>query len=352
MKKETLADKMAKKAFLSDDFQKSWAVHMQAFGPILGPAFEGDYQSRVHLTAALNKLSRKDLQGGLEKLKLLQDKCETNADKAAFLFFVGLCMELAGDQVQMLAFYQLAGDYNHRFYLPYMKQAKFYESGFLYERAEENYRKAIGCFTGTGLSMQDRRILGSAYTSLAACLTMMHRYEEAEDSLSASRQLWPEAPGRSAAEAVLYAALGQQEKMNESLRVLEGHAPEAYPSTRDLCGRILDGTEAMFCAVDVEEEKLEGFWNWFLENASFMEARLEDEDDDGLSEAIGEQLNAAFPFGEKELETRILLEEDSFRVLLPDYFAVGLTRGYERLLEMRPEELPERWKFEIVRYTK
>lgn len=351
MKKETLADKIAKKTFFSQDFQNKWAIHMGAFGPILGPAFEEDYQSRIHLMAALNHISRRDIHGALEKLKLIQEKCETNADKAAWLFFVGLCFEFAGQQEQMLSFYQSAGDFHHRFYLPYMKLAKFYQQGCLYDRAEENFRKAIGCFEGTGPDDGDRRILGSAYTSLATCLTMMHRYGEAEDTLRISRQLWPEAPGRSAAEAVLYAALGRQEDMNTSLSVLENHAPEVYPSVRDMTGRILDGTEALFCGLDVEEEKIEGFWNWFLENAGVMEARLDEEDYDGLLDAINEQLNVVFPFGEKELETEILLEKERFRLQLPDYYAVALTRGYERLLEKKPETVPERWDFEIVRYT-
>lgn len=351
MRKETLADKIAKKTFFSPDFQNKWATHMGAFGPILGPAFAEDYQSRIHLMAALNHISRRDVQGGLDKLKLIQDKCETNADKAAWLFFAGLCFEFAGMQEQMLVCYRSAGEFHHRFYMPYMKLAKFYQQGCLYDRAEESYRDVIGCFEGTGLDDSDRRILGSAYTSLAACLTMMHRYEEAEDALRLSRQLWPDAPGRSAAEAVLYAALGQQEKMNASLSVLENHAPEAYPSVRDMTGRILDGTEALFCAVEIEETKISDFWNWFLENAELMEARLDDEDFDGLLDTINEQLNAVFPFGEKELETEILLEEGRFRVQLPDCYAVGLTRGYEQLLEKKPEDGLDRWDFEIVRYT-
>lgn len=350
MKKETLADRLAKKTFFSRDFQDQWAVHMGAFGPILGPAFAEDYPSRIHLMAALNHISRRDVQGGLEKLKQIQAKCVTNADKAAWLFFAGLCFEFGGQQEQMLACYRAAGDFHHRFYMPYMKMAKFYQQGCLYDRAEESYRDAIGCFEGTGLDDSDRRILGSAYTSLATCLTMMHRYEEAEDALQVSRQLWPDAPGRSAAEAVLYAAVGQQEKMNTSLNVLQAHAPEVYPSVRDMAGRILDGTEALFCAMEVEEEKIAGFWNWFLENAALIEARLDEKDYDGLLEAIGEQLNEVFPFGEKELEPEILLEDGHFRLQLPDYYAVGLTRGYERLLEKKPEEGLERWSFEIVRY--
>lgn len=350
MKKETLADKIAKKTFLSADFQKQWAIHMGAFGPILGPAFAEDYQSRIHLIAALNHISRRDVRSGLKKLQQLQEKCETNGDKAAWLFFVGLCYEFAGQQEQMLSFYQAAGEFHHRFYMPYLKLAKWFQQGCLYDRAEENYRLAIGCFEGTGPDDADRRILGSAYTGLATALTMMHRYGEAEEALFASRQLWPDAPGRSAAEAVLYAALGQQEKVNASLLILESHAPEVYPSVRDMAGRILDGTEALFCAVEIEEEKIAAFWRWFLENREELEARLDKEEFDGLLEPIEERLNDLLPCGERELEAEILLEEGKFRLQLPDYYAVGLARGYERLLEQKPEEGLDRWSFEIVHY--
>ena len=37
MKKETLADKLARKSFESKKIQESWQVHFQAFGPILKP---------------------------------------------------------------------------------------------------------------------------------------------------------------------------------------------------------------------------------------------------------------------------------------------------------------------------
>lgn len=349
MKKETMADKIARKTFFTQDVQQKWAVHMGAFGPILGPAFEEDYPSRIHLMAALNHISRRDIPGGIKKLEQLREKCETDAEKAAWLFFMGLCFEFGGMQEQMLGYYRAAGEFHHRFYLPYLKVAKFYQQGCLYERAEEAYHRAIDCFAGTGLSENDRRILGSAYTGLATCLTMMHRYEEAEAALETSRQHWPEAPGRSAAEAVLYAALGEEGKMQASLAVLEGHAPEAYPSVADMTRRIREGSEALFCEMDVDGEKIKAFWQWFLENREEMERRLDSEDYDGLMEPITARLNDLLPFGERELDAQILLEEDCFRLLLPDYYAVGLTRGYEQLLEACPAEKLERWNFEIVR---
>ena len=49
MRKETFADKLARKTFESSAIQKSWQTHMQAFGPILEPTFVNDYQSKIHL---------------------------------------------------------------------------------------------------------------------------------------------------------------------------------------------------------------------------------------------------------------------------------------------------------------
>ena len=115
MAKLTLAEKLAKKTFESDMFQKSWQVHLQTFGPLLEPAFTDSYQARVHLTAALNLISRQDLKGGLEKLKELQKYVETDADKTAWLFFMGLVFDMAGVKEAMLDFYQQAAEFGHSF---------------------------------------------------------------------------------------------------------------------------------------------------------------------------------------------------------------------------------------------
>lgn len=353
MKKETIADKIAKKTFHSEEFQKSWAVHMQAFGPILAPAFEGDYQSRVHLTAALNQISRKNLQAGFEKLKLLKEKCETNADKAAWLFFMGLCFDMAGMTEDMLVCYRQAAEFHHRFYMPYMKVAKFYQQGCMYDKAEENFLAAIHCFDGKGPDLQEKRIISSAYTSLATCLTMMHRYPEAEAALETSRQLYPEAPGRSAAEAVLYAALGRAEEMENSLAILRQHAPEVWPEVQQMTDRIRNGTEELFCPIEPEAENVAAFWNWFRVREEEMTALLEEEEYDEVIDDFEEQLALVFPYVKEELRINILIyKECGFGLCLPDYYAVALTEGYRYLLDACPEELAEKWKFEVVHYTK
>ena len=89
MKKETLADKLARKTFQSRAFQKSWNIHVQAFGPILEPAFTGDYQARVHLTAALNLLSQQKLVEALQKLQALQEKVHQDTRQAQHQHLLG-----------------------------------------------------------------------------------------------------------------------------------------------------------------------------------------------------------------------------------------------------------------------
>lgn len=353
MNYETLADKMAKKTFLSDQFQKSWQVHIQAFGPILIPAFEKDYQARIHLTAALNMISRKKVQEGYDKLKQMKDHCQTNADKAAWMFCMGVCFEMAGMTEDMVACYTKAEEFGHRFYLPYMKLAKFYQQGCMYDRAEEKFLAAIRCFDGKGPNEEERRILSSAYTSLASCLTMMHRYVEAEAALETSRQLYPGAPGRSAASAVLYAVLGRQKLMADSLSVLRQHAPEVYPEVQAMTQRIREGIDELFCPLEPEKGNVAAFWTWFLTEEANLLSQIEKEEYDPVIDAFEEQLAKVFPYVKEELRINILLYKDgNFGLLLPDYFAMSLIHGYQILLGDCPDALKEKWKFEVTHYTK
>lgn len=353
MKKETLADKMAKKTFSSEEFQKSWLAHMQAFGPILEPAFAEDYQARIHLTAALNLISRRKVQEGYNKLSSMKDRCQTNADKAAWLFSMGVCFEMAGMTEDMVACYTQAEQFGHRFYLPYMKLAKFYQQGCMYDKAEEKFLAAIRCFEGKGPDAQEKRILSSAYASLATCLTMMHRYDEAEAALETSRQLYPGAPGRSAAAAVLYAVRGNRKGMEDSLSVLRQHAPDVYPEVYQMTRRILDGTDELFCPLEPDAQNITAFWNWFREEEAELTALVEEEEYDEVIDDFEEQLARVFPYVKEELRVNILIYKDGgFGLRLPDYFAVSLTHGYQILLDACPEELKEKWKFEVTHYTK
>ena len=350
MKKETFADKMARKAFDKADVRKSWDVHMQAFGPILEPAFQNNLQARIHLTAALNHISSRNLAQALMKLKALQKAVENDADKAALLFCLGLYGEVAGSQEQMLAYYTYANQCGHRFYLPYLKVAKFYLNGRMCREAEENFRKAIDCFTATGLSDADKIILGSAYTNLASCLTMQHRYEEAEAALATSRSIYPDAPGRAAAEAILFALRGETAEVECCLETVKAQDEAVYTAIKKNTDGILAGTDPMFFAVPVDDEKIAAFWQWFAGYQAEMKGLLDREKyDEGLT-PLAEQLLIAFPFLEEVPNVGLGKNDQGYVVELKDYYAVAIVAAYEKLLEACPEEIKASWQFAVAHY--
>lgn len=348
MKKPSMSDKLAQKSFNSPEIKKSWAVHMQAFGPILKPAFAEDYQARVHLCAALNHISNKNLPQALLKLNGLQKRLSTDADKAAFFFAMGLFCETAGKKEEMVALYTQCNALGHKFYLPYLKVGKFHLDRCSYDEAEASYRAAIGCFTATGLSDPEKLILGSAYTNLASCLVMMHRYEEAEAALATSRSLYPDAPGRAAPEAALHAARGEAEQVEACLATLKAHAPAAYEAIRKSSGRILAGTDPMFFAVPVEDKKIAAFWAWFAAGSDDLHRKLDAQEYEAVISAVASRLLEAFPFLEEPPYVALGKNEKGYVIQLKDMYAIGISQAYAKLLDACSEEILARWQFDVV----
>lgn len=225
--------------------RQSWEVHRQAFGPILEPAFAENPQVRILLINALNHISRREIKRGMELLKEIQPHCIYDEDKAAWAFFVGLCFEMGGAQKQMLEWYEKAGEIGHRFYLPYLKLAKAAHSSAQFEKAKGYYKIAIDCLLEMPENDKDEVILGSAYTNLTSCLTMLHQYPEAEIAWNAA-QKYPAQAGADATAAILYAAMGNEEKTERHIEQLKLKFPAWVAQTQEMTRQILSGTHPAF----------------------------------------------------------------------------------------------------------
>lgn len=348
MKKETWAEKLARKSFEGAAIQKSWKMHLQAFGPILESAFVDDYQSRIHLTAALNFISNRDVKSGYNKLQALESACVTDADKAAWLFCMGLCFEMAGMKEQMLGCYQEAAEYQHKFYLPYLKVAKSAHDDGVFEVAEENYIQAIQCLKMSELNEQASVILGSAYTNYASCLTMMHRYEEAEEMLNCSEEVLPEQRGRYAAEAILAAAKGDVDEAYGLEILVKNQTPELAEMTSKMVTEILESKHPHFAQVPLKDGCVDEFWNWFLESENILLEKLGKEEYDIVFQMIQLKLKKMFPFMERDLELGIEPIDERYKIIFADFYMVSLECGYKALLETVPEVLSEHWSFETA----
>ena len=204
MLKGKFLEMMAKQTFDSPQFKKSWADLTQLCGPILEPAFEGNYIARIHLCVGLNQASAGQLSQGLFQLQQLEGHLKTDADRCAYYFALGLSYDFAEDQEKMIAMYAKANEFGHKLHLPYVKVAQHCQNQQDYDQAEKNYRGAIGCFLESDLDQQKKILLAGCYRNLASCLVKQNRCDEAEAALGSARRIHPEVSGLEALEEELH----------------------------------------------------------------------------------------------------------------------------------------------------
>lgn len=347
-KKKSFIDKLAEKAFQSARVQENWKAHVYAFGPILEPAFVDNPKARLELTAALNAISQRKIAQGFKKLQGLRNACVTKEDKTAWLFCAGMCFDIEGNTSKMMSFYTAANENDHKFYLPYVQVGKVAHQGAFFDDAEYNYRKAIDCLGNAVWNTKMQPVVASVYTNLGSCLTMMHRYEEASEQFLFSRRIMPEQPGREASEAILYAALKDEERVKECLELLERNIPAMYEDAKKMTGEIIADKHAHFSEQPVDVEKMLEFWEKFSEKETWLREKIAEKKHEEVIDWLSKQLDPLFPFAERSLDFGILTEKEVHRLELADFYAVGLQKGYETLFRLRPKELDEHWQFAIV----
>lgn len=355
MKKPSfLAEMIAKKAFNSPKFQQAWQVHMQAFGPILEPAYADCYTVKVHLTNILNKISVGDVNGARSVMETLIKSCgcDTNEEKALMAFLQGLCCEVVGDKMHMFAMYTQAGFFKHRFYLPHLKCAKFAHESSQLDIALAEYFKALVIIRDMPDRAERTKLLGSVLTNTASCMTYMHRYQDAEALLKEAHQYGPVARIETV-EAVLFAATDREEEMEACLTALAEADDPDYDHILDLVTKIINGQDPHFTPQPMNEEAITAFWQWFAENeASLLE--LYNQRDEELPEAFTQQLEAhlspCFPFEHTPIEFGTT-EDDGAPELY--FFTCGyhrsLNAGCMAIIAACPADVASRWNFTAER---
>lgn len=323
----------------------SWEVHRQAFGPILEPAFLGNKEVRIKLTAALNYISHRnaDVKRGYDILLEIKKFCIYGEDKAAWNFFMGLCFEMMGSKKEMAKWYEKAGDYPHSFYLPYLKLAKYYHGEAKFEAAERNYLLAIDCLLNAKEEYKDERVLSSAYVNLTSCLTMMHRYKAAELNYRKGLK-YPIQKGTAATGAILYAAMGNKSEVERFLGILVKELPQLFPHTKYMTDLILERKHPHFSPVPFEEGSICSFWKWFSENSEGIINKNEE-----CLKELSAEIKKVFKFLEREPRFTVMLDNDKCKIIFSDFYAMAMNIGLKELIGACPEEISGKYSFEISR---
>jgi tetratricopeptide (TPR) repeat protein len=327
------------------ELAQAWETHRQAFGPILDPAFQANPSVRIPLTAALNHISRKEIKRGIEILESLREQCACDADHAAWMFCIGLAFEMAGDQEKSVRWYQKAGKYGHRFYLPYLKVAKVSYQCLDYDTSAENYARGIECLLEGEQTAQTKLILASSYVNFCTVLTMMHRYDEAEKAWDMVKD-YPIMPASFATGALLYAAKGDLKKMKECLLKLQKQIPFQYEPVKSRCEGILEGRNGHFSVIAFEEKAISAFWSWFEENAEKISLLFETEKEKALS-LIVEQLKKVTPLFLVDPRISAKKTEKGICFVVDDLYAKTLMSELPRLFAACPKSLCDRFSFSV-----
>ncbi len=355
---QSVKDKIAEKTVQTDSYQASWAVHTKAFGPILEPAFREDHEARVRLVAALNRLSRGELQPALDGLMSLKDRCKTRADFAALLFFLGLTAEYGGDKDAVVYYYQEANSYGHDFYMPYLRLAKIAHRDGVFDVAEANYSNAIDCLLSSdGIGREGapavrsgmEREGASALCNYISCLTMMHRYDDAMEALKLLNRL-PYLKGKYSAEAILYAAMGDGDRVAHCLISMERTEADLLADTRRTTHEILAGKHSYFTVLPVDTEGVDAFWSWLGRHEQELLAYLEQEAFGEAFVLVQDRLRPLIAFQKREPELAFSRQEDGrYCITLADFYCLSLEAFYQALNDRLPAALAERWCIRLER---
>lgn len=334
---------------LPEEVAKSWKVHTDAF-PILSSAFEYDLTTRIQLTTALNQISNKITDRAIDILGEIEERCNCDVDRCAWLFCMALAYEMSGKQEQMINYYYQCCQYAPDFYLPYLKIAKSAHTNQNFGLAKSFYQKTLKVISHTD-AKQDRQmqmIEASVSSNLASCYTMMHDYSMAALMLDYSCNAMPIFPERSGTYAVLYAVTGEADKAKKYLEILQKEAPAMYASSHGLIKEILCGTHPHFCIIEPDGSSVASFWTTFNEKEKLFREQLDQGMDNRICGFISDTMTNAFPFMQKQLRVRAHKSDHGYTVELTDYYSISLTDGYNKLISDIPNNLKADWNFTIV----
>ena len=247
----------------------------------------------------------------------------------------------------MMEMYISANEYEHYFYLPYLKVAKVHQKCCEYDDAVMNYTNAIECFEMKNLSKQDKIILASAYTNMASCYTMKHRYDKAQYSLEMAHR-YGDIPDTPSAEAILYAVLQDEDNMHKSMEKLKTSSSPLYETTRQWVESIMNKTSPAFFSIDVDNHKIDLFWQWFDNYRHSLRIRLNTEQYEAGITPIGEKLLETFPFLEEPPIVSLGENEKGYVLELRDLYFTAIKSAFDELLLKCPSYISEKWQFVIV----
>ena len=352
-KRNKFADRLLKIRKVRKAYEDSWYVHARMFGDIMEPAFTDDMASRLELVAALNYMSRNEISRGINKLSRLMGACKTDDDFAAWYFFMGVCYERARMPDRASIMYAESAKREPQFYMVYLLLAKCLHECKHYETAVAGYIHALELVMERPRKdevpvVRDEPLMGSIHGNMANCLVMMRRYDEAEYELYEAEGLGYTPPYMNLTWAMLFAATDRKQQARERMAVLREKMPEVESKSVLTIEEILAQKNPRFALRKLEVSKLEEFWAWFVTKEADMRAMLRGRFGINPFTEMNDRLQEIFGFNGEQVVFNI--SRDGHKVCLSffDNYNLTLEIWLEKLVDLAPKQLREKWSFYAV----
>lgn len=334
---------LLKEYALNDENYKAWRKeHTKLFGEIFSLAFEENKEAQIHLTAALMHISQRRFEHALSKLKLLEDLCTTDYDRAALDYFMGLDHELMLNESEMKEYYERLRNSGISFIFPlllhpYYRTAKFAQRNSECGKAILYYQNALSFYEGLTADEEIGASISYILYDIATVCLFMHDYSACERFLKASEEYHHKKnPHRAYVKAILYAVQGKKTDSRALLDKMDSFLRESCAS---MVNAILAGTELHYCTVQQDRSKYVDFWKAIIAQKSKIEKLLENGKQSDAQNIISNNLSRALSFTQRQLDCQIQITDDAITVLCKNYYIKTLIAEYEALFSIKPEAL-------------
>ena len=352
-KRNRLAERILRLPRIKAAFDDAWYLHCRMFGPIMEPAFVNESTARLQLVSALNLISRGEAFSGMKRLDRLYGYCRTDDDLAAWNFFMGLCFEKMGFRDRAAVLFSEAVQREPEFYMVYLMFAKCLHEEKHYEAALSNYIQALERVINSPQrdevpAVKPEPLIGSIHGNMAACLIMMRHYDEAEYELYEAESVNFSPPFLDLSWAMLYAATDRRQLARKKMAAMRKTMPEVEAKYALTVEEILAKKNPRFALQKPELGVLGRFWDWFSgEQERFSDAFKSGEGLPGFG-ALEDKLREMFYQNGETV--RFALSRDGSKTCISFFDNYNLTYEIwlDKLIELAPRELRDRWSFYAV----
>ena len=342
---------MAKEPFFKINFRKStaktdaeWDSYTKTYGDWMSNAFSNQKKIKEQFLCALNSLHKNYPKAAVQVLESeLKSFCQTNEEKTAWLFFMGLAHKSMEQYAKALLYFTSASEYETQSPVIYQNLADCAYKENLFGFAECNYLEAIMLYKQEKNTPSS--LLAALYAELASCYIMMHDNQAAEEMLARSEKTEDKTAEAQKARTLLYAVRGEHEKAANALKnLLKMNGAQEDPEFTRQMDAIRSETSAQFSTIFVENSEIKSFWRWFSTRLEVYLTILDSDQTDEISKMTSEissRLKKLFPFVPFSI-TVSAYKNQNYSIFISDFYAQALSDGLDALFAAMPEKIKEK----------